>query len=140
MKGAIQHSAAVEDQTEAASLPIQGPITGQEFVASLDTGCEGIRLPSGDTAHMWSLSVNEEAHSFKFRFADRWQNERDSEAVAAECHFRFGSGNICVVYGIYVGLVHHDEILSLPWVVQWKERMQAQLRVVEIDVPGHARK
>ena len=39
-------------------------------------------------------------------------------------------------HGTYIGPVHHDVILGMPWVAQWKARMRPLQAAIEVCAPG----
>ena len=50
------------------------------------------------------------------KFADGRQNTRIGNVAGDKCQFQSEMGTIEAVWDFYVGPVHHDVILGMPWV------------------------
>ena len=137
MRGAAEKRAAFEDPPRVSSALIQVCIKGQELQALLDTGCE-VDLLSEEAARKCNLPVHSLAHSLRLRFADGRLNERIGKTTAVKCQFKADSGVLCMIRDFYVGPVHHDMILGMPWVTEWNARMGPHQGAIAISAPGNA--
>lgn len=136
MKGATEKEAASDDPPRVHSVQIQVFINGQELLALLDTGCE-VDLISEQVAQKCNLSVHSLSHALRLRFADGRLNEQIGKATAVKCQFRTESGLLSMVRDFYVGPVHHDMILGMPWVTEWSARMGPRQGVIDVKAPGN---
>ena len=136
MRGAAGKRAAVEDPPRVSSALIQVCVNGQELQALLDTGCE-VDLLSKEAARKCNLPVQSLAHSLRLRFADGRLNERIGKTTAVKCQFNTDSGVLSMVRDFYVGPVHHDMILGMPWVTEWNARMGPQQGAIAVSAPGN---
>ena len=130
-----KEDAAARDPPRVNSALIRVYINGQELLALLDTGCE-VDLVSEKTARRCSLPVHSLAQSLRLRFADGRQNARIGKVTGVKCQFQSEMGTIDTVWDFYVGPVHHDVILGMPWVTQWKARMRPLQAAIEGCAPG----
>ena len=134
--GATEEKAANNDPPRVNSAQIQVLINGQELRALLDTGCE-VDLISEKAAQKCNLPVYSLSHALRLRFADGRLNEQIGKATAVKCQFRTESGLLGMVRDFYVGPVHHDMILGMPWVTEWNARMGPRQGVIDVKAPGN---
>ena len=137
MRGASKEGAAARDPHRVNSGLTPVYINGQELLALLDTGCE-VDLVSAETARRCNLPVHSLDQSLRRRFADAdgRQNARIGTVTGVKCQFQSEMGTIDTVWDFYVGLLHHDVILGMSWVTQWKAHMRPLQAAMEICAPG----
>ena len=68
-------------------------------------------------------------------FADGRQNARIGKVTEAKCQFQSEMVTIDRVWDFYVGPVHHDVILGVPCVTQWKARLRPLQAAIEVCAP-----
>ena len=117
MRGASNEDAAARDPPRVNAALIRVYINGQELLALLDTGCK-VDLVSEETARRCNLPVHSLAQSLRPRFADGRQNARIGKLTGMKCQFQSEVGTIDTVWDFYVGPVHHNVILGMPWMTQ----------------------
>ena len=100
----------------------------------VDTVCE-LDLLSEEAAQKCNLSVHPLAQTLRLTFADGRQDARVGKVTAVNCQFISNSGPISMVRDFYVGPVHYDMILGMPWVTHWEARPLADSSVIEVCVP-----
>ena len=61
---------------------------------------------------------------------------QDGKVTGVKCQFQSEMGTIDTVWDFYVGPVHHDVILGMLWVTQWKARMRPLQATIEVCAPG----
>ena len=93
-------------------------------------------LVSEGTARRCNLPAHSLAQSLRLRFADGRQNARIGKVTGVKCQFQSEMGTIDTVWDFYVGPVHHDVILGMPWVTQWKACMRPLQATIEVCAPG----
>ena len=104
-------------------------------MALLDTGCE-VDMISEAAARRCSLPVYSLAQSLRLRFADGRQDTRIGKTMGVKCSISSKTGHIPMTRDFYVGPVHHDIILGMPWVTQWKAQMRSSDGAIEVIPPG----
>ncbi|CDJ28180.1 uncharacterized protein EMH_0099790 [Eimeria mitis] len=134
-KGPSEITAAPTDPPRVNSVLVQVRIKGQDFMALLDTGCE-VDMISEAAARRCSLPVYSLAQSLSLRFADGRQDSRIGKTMSVKCSISSKAGHIPMTRDVYVGPVHHDLILGMPWVTQWKAQMRPSGGAVEVIPPG----
>ena len=97
-------------------------------------------LLSEVAAQKCNLPVHSLAQSLRLTFADGRQDERVGKVTAVNCQFISESGLINMVRDFYVGPVHYDMILGMPWVTHWKAQPLADANVIEVCGPGKREK
>ena len=135
MRGASKEDAAAQDPPRVNSAIIRVYITKHELLALINAGCE-VHLVSEETARRCNLPVHSLAQSLRLRFADGRQNARIGKVTGVKCQFQSEVGTTDTVWDFYVGPVHHDVILGMPWVTQWKARMRPLQAAIEVCAPG----
>ncbi|CDJ35656.1 LOW QUALITY PROTEIN: uncharacterized protein EMH_0028290 [Eimeria mitis] len=106
----------------------------QDLMALLDTGCEVDMIPEA-IARRCSLPVYSLAQSRRLRVADGRQDTRIGKTMCAKCSISSKTGHIPMTRDFYVRPVHHDIILGMPWVTQWKAQMRSSHHDIILGMP-----
>ncbi|CDJ34054.1 uncharacterized protein EMH_0087490 [Eimeria mitis] len=135
LKGPREITAAPTDPPPVNSVLVQVRINGEDLMALLDTRCE-MDMISEAAVRKCSLPVYSLAQSLRLRFADGRQDTRIGGTMGVKCSISSKTGHIPMTRDFYVGPVHHDIILGMPWVTQWKAQMRSSDCAIEVIPPG----
>ena len=139
MRGAGIRSAASGDPPRVRSALLRVSVNGQELTALLDTGCE-VDIFSEAAAQRCNLTVQSLAQSMRLRYADGRVDTNIGKIKGVSCQLYGNSGPICMIRDFYVGPVHHDIILGMPWMTQWEARPRQENGQIEVSVPGKGKR
>ena len=87
-------------------------------------------------AQKCNLLVRSLAQSLRLRYADGRLDSNIGKTTAVKCQLYGDSGPIYMTRDFYVGPVHHDIILGMPWMTQWEARPQPKCGRIEVSAPG----
>ena len=121
-EGASNEDAAALDAPRVDSALIPVHIDGQELLPLSDTGCE-VDLVCSDMAQKCNLAVHCLAQPLQLRFADGRHNATIGEVRGVKSELQMEM-LLLTISDFHVRPVHHDVILGMRWVTQWKARMR----------------
>jgi len=137
--GATVDNPGLTDPPRVKCVLVPVCINGHELMALLDTGCE-VDAISEETATRCSLPIQALQQRLRLRFADGRLDGRLGKVTDVTCLLGAGDGVISMVRDYYVGPIHHDVILGMPWFAQWHAHVALSQGLIEAIVPGDGRR
>lgn len=139
MKGATIVDPSMRDPPRVKSAVISVEIEGKTLKALFDSGCE-VDVLSEAAAVLCGLHIHSLASSLWLKFADGSKATRVGKVMDVTCWVVGAKEKYAMKQDFYVGPIHHDAILGMPWIRAWKARVDTSLGVVKATVPQEGRR